>query len=82
MGVRLTPLSLAGLIGAAIIATGGSIAFAKGGHGGGHGRGHAHMSISRWHGLPPGWSRGRKVGWRGLGCPPGLAKQGRCQKSG
>ena len=25
-----------------------------------------------------GWSRGRKVGWRGRGCPPGLWKQGRC----
>ena len=25
-----------------------------------------------------GWSHGRKVGWRGRGCPPGLWKQGRC----
>ena len=25
-----------------------------------------------------GWSKGKKVGWRGRGCPPGLAKQGRC----
>ena len=25
-----------------------------------------------------GWSKGRKVGWRGGGCPPGLRKQGRC----
>lgn len=27
---------------------------------------------------PRGWSKGRKVGWRGGGCPPGLRKQGRC----
>jgi len=38
---------------------------------GGHGWGHS-------HGYPSGWSRGRKVGWRGYGCPPGLWKQGRC----
>ncbi|MGY4447121.1 hypothetical protein ACVWZR_001781 [Bradyrhizobium sp. i1.3.1] len=25
-----------------------------------------------------GWHHGRKVGWRGRGCPPGLWKQGRC----
>ena len=25
-----------------------------------------------------GWSQGRKMGWRGRGCPPGLWKQGRC----
>jgi hypothetical protein len=44
----------------------------KGGHGRGHGwgRGHGHRAF--------GWSRGRKVGWRGHGCPPGLWKQGRC----
>lgn len=44
----------------------------KGGHGSGHGwgRGHGHRAF--------GWSRGRKVGWRGHGCPPGLWKQGRC----
>jgi hypothetical protein len=46
----------------------------KGGHGrgGGHGwgRGGGHRAY--------GWSRGRKVGWRGRGCPPGLWKQGRC----
>jgi len=30
-------------------------------------------------GRPPGWSRGLKRGWRGKGCPPGLAKKGRCQ---
>jgi hypothetical protein len=41
----------------------------KGGHG--HGWGHSYH-------YPPGWSRGRKVGWRGYGCPPGLWKQGRC----
>jgi hypothetical protein len=43
-----------------------------GGHGHGHGVGPARAS------RPPGWSRGRKVGWRGRGCPPGLWKQGRC----
>lgn len=45
---------------------------AKGGHG--HG---PHIKMSRV-GSPPGWSKGRKIGWRSYGCPPGLAKQGRC----
>lgn len=46
----------------------------KGGHG--HGRGHG---WGRGHGHRAfGWSRGRKVGWRGRHCPPGLWKQGRC----
>jgi hypothetical protein len=57
-----------------------AIAEAKGGHGHGHGHGdggghHAHMHDFS---SPPGWSHGRKVGWRGMGCPPGLWKQGRC----
>ena len=26
---------------------------------------------------PPGWSRGRKVGWRGRGAPPSQLKKGR-----
>jgi hypothetical protein len=44
----------------------------KGGHGHGHGWG-------RGHGYRPfGWSRGRKVGWRGRGCPPGHWKKGWC----
>jgi hypothetical protein len=44
----------------------------KGGHGRGHGWG-------RGHGYRPfGWSRGRKVGWRGRGCPPGHWKKGWC----
>ena len=48
----------------------------RGGHGGGHGRGHA---MRRGGGREAyGWSRGRKVGWRGHGCPPGLRMQGRC----
>jgi hypothetical protein len=46
----------------------------KGGHGRGRGhgwgRGGGHRAF--------GWSRGRKIGWRGRGCPPGLWKQGRC----
>jgi hypothetical protein len=44
----------------------------KGGHGRGHGwgRGHGHRAY--------GWSRGRKVGWRGRGCPPGHWKKGWC----
>jgi hypothetical protein len=33
-----------------------------GGHG--WGRGHSHWAF--------GWSQGRKVGWRGRGCPPGM----------
>ena len=44
----------------------------KGGHGKRHGWG-KHHGYKRH-----GWSRGRKVGWRGRGCPPGLWKQGRC----
>ena len=44
----------------------------KGGRGHGHGWG-------RGHGYRPfGWSRGRKVGWRGRGCPPGHWKKGWC----
>jgi hypothetical protein len=44
----------------------------KGGRGHGHGWG-------RGHGYRPfGWSRGRKVGWRGRGCPPGHWKMGWC----
>ena len=47
-----------------------------GGHGHGMGRGHG---WGRSHAFAPrGWSHGRKVGWRGRGCPPGLWKQGRC----
>ena len=44
----------------------------KGGHGRGHGwgRGHGHRAY--------GWSRGRKVGWRGHRCPPGHWKKGWC----
>ncbi|WP_084807876.1 hypothetical protein [Bradyrhizobium sp. NAS80.1] len=65
------------LAAALIVATGvtmPSTAFAKGGHGHGHHGGyHGHR-----HGVPSGWYHGRKVGWRGGGCPPGLWKQGRC----
>jgi hypothetical protein len=32
------------------------------------------IEVKKW-GVPPGWSRGRKVGWRGLGMPPGQAKK-------
>ncbi|MGJ5067358.1 hypothetical protein [Bradyrhizobium oligotrophicum] len=47
----------------------------RGGHGhGGHGhswgRGGGHRAF--------GWSRGRKVGWRGHHCPPGHWKKGWC----
>jgi hypothetical protein len=54
-----------------------SVILAKGGHGhGGHGHG------GGWGrgggGRAFGWSRGRKLGWHGRGCPPGLWKQGRC----
>jgi hypothetical protein len=42
----------------------------KGGRGHGWGRGHKHRAF--------GWSRGRKVGWRGYHCPPGQWKKGRC----
>lgn len=46
----------------------------KGGHGGGRGHGYGRGHGHRAHG----WSRGKKVGWRGRGCPPGLRMQGRC----
>ncbi|MGJ5035410.1 MULTISPECIES: hypothetical protein [unclassified Bradyrhizobium] len=46
----------------------------RGGHGHGHGhgwgRGGGHRAF--------GWSRGRKVGWRGHHCPPGHWKKGWC----
>jgi hypothetical protein len=45
----------------------------KGGHGRGHGWGRGHGGYR-----PFGWSRGRKVGWRGRGCPPGHWKKGWC----
>jgi len=54
------------------------VALAKGGHGHGHGHGHHGGYHGHRHGTPPGWHHGRKVGWRGHGCPPGLWKQGRC----
>jgi len=47
----------------------------KGGHGRGHGWG-------RGHGYRPfGWSRGRKVGWRGRGCPPGHWKKAGAERA-
>jgi hypothetical protein len=49
---------------------------AKGG--GGHFGGHGGFVMTHGYGSPPGWHHGRKVGWRGRGCPPGLWKQGRC----
>lgn len=33
-------------------------------------------------GGPPGWYRGRKVGWGGCGLPPGLARKYGCYGSG
>jgi len=46
----------------------------KGGHGRGKGHGWGKSRGFKHHG----WNRGRKVGWRGRSCPPGLWKQGRC----
>jgi hypothetical protein len=65
-------ISLASVMGLVIAVMDFDYAFAKGGKG--RARGHA-ISLQS---SPPGWSKGRKIGWRGLGCPPGLAKQGRC----
>jgi len=45
----------------------------KGGRGGGRGWGRGHRGFKAM-----GWSQGRKVGWRGRGCPPGQWKKGRC----
>ena len=39
-----------------------------------HSRSRDIIEVKKW-GAPPGWSRGRKVGWRGLGMPPGQAKK-------
>ncbi|ETR78596.1 hypothetical protein X566_13695 [Afipia sp. P52-10] len=80
MRFKHTTLLLAGLVGSALLLGGPSIAEARGGHGHGHGhaRGHHHMKVHKMHGTPPGWHRGRKVGWRGHHCPPGLRMQGRC----
>jgi hypothetical protein len=52
----------------------------RGGHGHGHGWGGGHgHGWGHGHGYRPfGWSRGRKVGWRGRGCPPGHWKKGWC----
>ena len=44
------------------------------GHGHGHGHGWGRGGLHRAYG----WTHGRKVGWRGRGCPPGLWKQSRC----
>ena len=87
MTMRTTLIAwFAGLAGLALVLATASIAEARGGPGGpgfagggppgfavGHGR------AFNLTGRPPGWSSpGRKVGWRGRGCPPGLWKQGRC----
>jgi hypothetical protein len=32
---------------------------------------------AKWKKRPPGWNRGRKVGWRGSGMPPGQRKKHR-----
>ena len=78
MRSKLTSLIVAGAAVAVVAAASTSVAEAKGGHGHGFGRGHVMSSHARFIGSPPGWSRGRKIGWRGHGCPPGLWKQGRC----
>ncbi|CCD94172.1 exported hypothetical protein [Bradyrhizobium sp. ORS 375] len=44
---------------------------------GGHGHGHGHGWGRGGH-RAFGWSRGRKVGWRGHHCPPGHWKKGWC----
>ena len=64
------PLIRTTVIAADVIEVKGGHGWGGGGWGHGWGRGYAFA--------PPGWSRGRKVGWRGRGCPPGLWKQGRC----
>jgi hypothetical protein len=33
------------------------------------------LVAAKWKAAPYGWSRGRKVGWRGRGLPPGQAKK-------
>lgn len=46
----------------------------KGFRGGGRGWGWGRMHAFK----PPGWNRGRKLGWRGIACPPGHRKKGLC----
>lgn len=84
MRTKLSSLLVAASFGAALALVGSATAEAKGGHGHGHGhghgwgRGHGHHYSMHMRGTPYGWSRGRKVGWRGAHCPPGLAKKGMC----
>jgi hypothetical protein len=68
--MKLYILAGAALLAVGLLASTPNNAQAGKGGGGGHGFGHAGFH------QPPGWSRGRKVGWRGGHLPPGLAKKG------
>jgi hypothetical protein len=78
MRFRIPSLMLAAAFGLAMTAGAATTAVAKGGRGHGHGMKVGHYKVHKLHHTPRGWSRGRKVGWRGPGCPPGLWRQGRC----
>ena len=41
--------------------------------------GHEYRVYGDRDGRPPGWSRGRKAGWRDCGLPPGQAKKYGCR---
>ncbi len=76
---RVSILAVAAVVAVVVFASFVTTAEARGGgHGLGIHLGHAPGAHAFAYSNPPGWSRGRKVGWRGYDCPPGLAKQGRC----
>lgn len=69
MRFRITSLVLAAAFGLAMTAGSATTADAKGGRG--HGMKVGHYKVHKLHHTPRGWSRGRKVGWRGYRVPPG-----------
>lgn len=70
MKIRLLVFAIALAVGVTITP---SNAFAKGF---GHDGNHADRDHDRGgHATPPGWSHGKKTGWRGGDEPPGLAKK-------
>lgn len=71
MRFQISSLVLAAAFGLAMTAGSATTADAKGGRGGGHGMKVGHYKVHKLHHTPRGWSRGRKVGWRGYRVPPG-----------
>lgn len=69
---KLYILAAAALLSLGFLAVTPDIAEAKKGWGGGGGHGWGQGGFHQ----PPGWNRGRKVGWRGGSVPPGWQKKG------